>query len=365
MNPRLKKFTLVNFFTLLKWILFFGLFYCSLIFTWDVVVKYNSKETLFIQNEGKTALLPVITICFSETGINWKNQPDFNITYWNNADKSINFNLQPIYTLMWGICYQINAGKYKSLQNQLYQIKIKTVKKVFPTMEFYFTSEKNSYGITYYDWREGESFKVDLNESNYKTVDFNVENRNYLKSVSLCNDQSFYECLESKIPLADFSNCSTNQNSKLFDKICIPTSLPNKNGNNYPICTVAIQDLGCADYENEVQCAQYNCSATIVKNVIYNTSNYQNSCPKSCETLQYSGNVVFEKKDYYLNEGEATLEFKFANINVYREYLIFDTIGMIGSVGGTLGLFIGFSFSNILTILIGYLQKFLMHLFPR
>ena len=70
------------------------------------------------------------------------------------------------------------------------------------------------------------------------------------------------------------------------------------------------------------------------------------------------------KKDL-LNEGEATLEFKFANINVYRECLIFDTIGMIGSVGGTLGLFIGFSFSNILTILIGYLQKFVMDFFPR
>ena len=363
MNPRLKKFTLVNFFILLKWILFFGLFYCSLIFTWDVVKKYNSKETLFIQNEGKNALLPVITICFSETGINWKYQPNFNITYWNNADKSINFNLQPIYTSMWGICYQLNTGNYESTQNQLHQIKIKTLREVFPTMEFYFTSEKNSYGITYYDWRDGEIFKINLKEKNYKAVDFNVENRNYLKSVSLCNEQSFYECLESKISLADFSNCSTNQNSKLFDKICIPTSLPNKNEMNYPICTVAIQDLGCADYENEI-CVQYNCSATIVNNVIYNTSNYQNSCPKSCETLQYSGNVVFDKKDFTTNEGEATLEFKFANINVYREHLIFDTIGMIGSVGGTLGLFIGFSFSNILTILIGYLQKFVMHFFP-
>ena len=28
---------------------------------------------------------------------------------------------------------------------------------------------------------------------------------------------------------------------------------------------------------------------------------------------------------------------------VYEEYLIFDAIGMIGSVGGTLGMFIGFS----------------------
>ena len=81
MGQSFKKCTIVNFFTLLKWILFFGLSYCSLIFTWDVVEKYNSKETLFIQNEGKTALLPVITICFDETEINWKYQQDFNITY--------------------------------------------------------------------------------------------------------------------------------------------------------------------------------------------------------------------------------------------------------------------------------------------
>ena len=34
---------------------------------------------------------------------------------------------------------------------------------------------------------------------------------------------------------------------------------------------------------------------------------------------------------------------------VYKEYLIFDMIGMIGSVGETLGMFIGFSFSGIIS----------------
>ena len=38
---------------------------------------------------------------------------------------------------------------------------------------------------------------------------------------------------------------------------------------------------------------------------------------------------------------------------VYKEYLIFDMVGMIGSVGGTLGMFIGFSFSGIISTIFG------------
>ena len=43
---------------------------------------------------------------------------------------------------------------------------------------------------------------------------------------------------------------------------------------------------------------------------------------------------------------------------VYNEYIIFDTIGMIGAVGGTLGLFIGFSFNNVIEYVLGYLKLF-------
>ena len=42
---------------------------------------------------------------------------------------------------------------------------------------------------------------------------------------------------------------------------------------------------------------------------------------------------------------------------VYEEYLIFDAIGMIGSVGGTLGMFIGFSMIGVISWIFGRLKK--------
>ena len=43
---------------------------------------------------------------------------------------------------------------------------------------------------------------------------------------------------------------------------------------------------------------------------------------------------------------------------VYEEYLIYDAVGMIGAVGGTLGMIIGFSFNNVINYLISMFQRY-------
>ena len=45
---------------------------------------------------------------------------------------------------------------------------------------------------------------------------------------------------------------------------------------------------------------------------------------------------------------------------VYEEYLIYDAISMIGSVGGTLGMCIGFSFTGMISSLMNILRHVLM-----
>ena len=43
---------------------------------------------------------------------------------------------------------------------------------------------------------------------------------------------------------------------------------------------------------------------------------------------------------------------------VHVEYFIYNTMGMIGSVGGTFGLFIGFSVTGFISSAIEFLNKF-------
>ena len=41
---------------------------------------------------------------------------------------------------------------------------------------------------------------------------------------------------------------------------------------------------------------------------------------------------------------------------VYEEYLVYDVAGFIGSFGGTLGLFVGFSFREVANFLIDSIE---------
>ena len=83
--------------------------------------------------------------------------------------------------------------------------------------------------------------------------------------------------------------------------------------------------------------------------------------PKTCKILQYSGEIEWEWKDNPDFSHEAYFAYNFAppkTIIAEEEYLIYDTIGFIGSVGGTLGMFIGFSFSNAIAIIIRNIELF-------
>ena len=70
---------------------------------------------------------------------------------------------------------------------------------------------------------------------------------------------------------------------------------------------------------------------------------------RPCHILEYSGQSEFSM---FGLGNSIKFEYKFLPPQlktVYKEYLIFDMVGVIGSVGGTLGMCIGFSFSGIIS----------------
>ena len=77
-------------------------------------------------------------------------------------------------------------------------------------------------------------------------------------------------------------------------------------------------------------------------------------CLERCEVLRYSGKKLTDGTYYPGSDVELAILFTSANLIEYQEYLIYDWIGMIGSIGGSLGLFIGFSFRDFLTYFIQF-----------
>ena len=83
---------------------------------------------------------------------------------------------------------------------------------------------------------------------------------------------------------------------------------------------------------------------------------------KPCTILEYKGKMMnpsWEKKTTSSMKGDFEIVYQFIPpmmTEVHEEYLIFDMVGMIGSVRGTLGMCIGFSFSGVTTMILDYIQ---------
>ena len=84
-------------------------------------------------------------------------------------------------------------------------------------------------------------------------------------------------------------------------------------------------------------------------------------CLKACTTFQYSGTMIPTFKGEITNNSRLVVLGYWFNYNdeveVLEEYLIYEITSVIGSIGGTLGLFIGFSFLDISTKLINIFKK--------
>ena len=82
-------------------------------------------------------------------------------------------------------------------------------------------------------------------------------------------------------------------------------------------------------------------------NHVYQAIGY---CPKPCRNYQYSGKLS-TWIGYVPTPKIAILQYYFSTDELikHEEYLLFDTMTIIGYVGGTLGLFIGFSFLDLVS----------------
>ena len=337
-------------FKILERFFFIGLMIASGWFASGVLQHFFSRKTSFTQHKEKVTDYPVVNIMFGRLPSE-VNPADVEIKYQSSGMAGVFSDYQP---LEIGGNY-LHNNKYnktekvilESLENKWREIGFRIIHET-PILEknlalitiqiqynienitsssqlsdlgyFTITSPKNSPGTTFWKWKDGKPLYLKMNKNTY--IDYNIHPQitKYLKDTDECQDEPYYQCIASQLDLMKFNECSNK---------CIPNAFSNL-GNNYstPFC----QD----DTDNE------HCALKIVLKI--NEEEIASDCKKACSNLEYFGKVVLNMpfhSDQGKNWNLYHLRYRLTNQDfesmVYEEYFVYDTVGMIGSVGGTFG----------------------------
>ena len=186
------------------------------------------------------------------------------------------------------------------------------------------TSENNTYCNTGVDYKDGHASRqfVKIGETNFVII--MPEKFVYHPEIEKCRDRPFNQLLAEKMSKHMFHNCTYPCLSEgWYCKFGIPLD-------NLPVCR------NKAELECFIQSKRASKKEIGREDLI-----------KPCTLLQYKsvGATWYNPKQH-----EAMFRMTFhkpPRVTVKEEYLIYDLLTMIGAVGGTLGIFIGFSFHDL------------------
>ena len=110
-----------------------------------------------------------------------------------------------------------------------------------------------------------------------------------------------------------------------------------------PICEVKSEAWSCAEKLANKARPEYGKSFKI----------------RPCSVSQYSGSIQYSETLSIKGEYSKSFTYTFLppkTVIVNEEYLIYDFVGALGSFGGTLGMFIGFSFVSLTSYVLYQLE---------
>ena len=341
----------------------------SILISMEVFEQYASKDTSFKQSEELVDTDVSATIILGFWPLKQMNYPPnvpyqayqqwelgkdftltFGVTQYKNVQESVvltekdehleishsnvgKVSFQKL-TGKWGYTYKISANLIQIKQPFNPFVKIEFNEDIpdkdIPDLDLFITSEQNSLGNVIYDWRDGK--KIMMNKvKGFLFLELEPKKVVKLKN---CQEKSFQECFHSKLISEDYSKCPRK---------CFGVS---SYWNAEPLCNTS---------------EEFRCSYGIAEKIAKDRSSEK--CFPSCTQINFEIlNSYHEDMDRPDSKRNITIRYLISNdmIKVEEEYLINDFVKMLGSIGGTLGMCIGFSFLGVATILLQYLESFSM-----
>ena len=179
------------------------------------------------------------------------------------------------------------------------------------------------------------SIEFDLqNKDSLLVIDYAEENTEYIND---CSKIAFFKCLATSFAESEEFKCS---------KKCIPflhQLLMDTIDHKIPRCETDVEHYCMMGTES---------LKTILK--------LKATCQKECNIKGSKLLIKKSKGTYPYHLGSKQIDVRFnilPQILYYKEYLIYDDIGMFGSIGGSLGLFLGFSLFDTLCPIVDFILK--------
>ena len=330
-------------FKFLEWIFFIGFTIVAGWFASGVLEHFFSRKTGFTQHEEEVTNYPVIIMQFVGYKESEVNQSNVKISYTTKGMKARNHLKFGENYFQHEECNKIEKVFLEGHEDfeglKIFRIILKTPillkKRPFVNLKMFMhtqietrngsvpefvmvhiTTEEKSPGI-YFGWQDGIPLRFAITKNTHVMYEIQPQITKYLEPLGKCQKESYYKCITSHLDVIEYNECS---------KKCMPNLFSNI-GNNYS--TEFCQN----DTDSQRCILNYMMKQEIGSN-----------CKKTCSQQEYFGNVVSnipvqprnENWNYYGLVLELTNQDLLSK--VYEEYLIYDFIGMIGSVGGTLGI---------------------------
>ena len=222
--------------------------------------------------------------------------------------------------------------------------------KNIPSINVYITSQSNAYGAIYGKWVDADTTGLKLYVSdNQKRIQIKSTQYKYLD----CEKDSFYQWAYKKVNISEIKN----QYKVQWDRNELDTEHCPKNA-----CLPSPKSLEKHVLGNYIPRCQtkweYQCLYPSMSMAFF-AFFWDGVSRKTCDTLEYSGEIRLHEEPV---EDVKKIRFQYnldRTMKVQEEYLIYDEVGLIGSVGGTFGMFIGFSFANIVSLILNQIQRFI------
>ena len=333
----------------IDWIFFLSFSILAANFMIDVINQYQAKATSFSQSTESITKLPSIVMCIEGNQIsNYSNEIHLNYAaegkykfYKNDIKENHEYDLNQVNETfrvfqVLDKCLMLESNLSLPYKYGKRWITLK-FKKSLSHVHFYFTSKVNSIGSVFGQWWDGQVLDIVVRAGYKARVSLQAYEKRYLKFENQCSDISHLEKLAVNIHRYNFKNFSRCSPSPFFSHVL-------------PFC-------GWGEKKKLRQATKL-----LTKSLRKFTAEFGYVRP--CSILEYQGYKTYEDKRNGNNS--VSLEYSFAPpfmTSVKQEYLIFDVTGMIGSVGGTLGMCIGFYFSGVTTLVLDLIKARILNNF--